>query len=387
VTHLRSANRLQRSYHYLLAVYPVGVLDAIYTHVHGSPRTMSEQEQLVAPVPAAAPTHVSRPPRRLAQRRWSWSWSQLKPLAGVLLLAAVWLRVDHSALWSRLSRLHWQYVCAGAAIMVPQLLCLAARWRSVAAPLGVHLSLRAATREYALSVLVNQLLPFGVLGDAMRVWRQSQRLQTRDHPLSLALHTVVIERCLGQCIVVVWALLAAPLWLGAAAYWLIFALLFALGACGLSVLIALRARAFSQTAALRPLWRSGARLLDALAQVVRAPRVLLVQLSLSSLIMLSIVAQFYCALYALDLRLPLLAAAKVFPYMMLSMALPLSVAGFGPREMTTVTLYRAAHLSDSDGLAFGLAYGALLLVATLPCFAVWWWLSRGEQVHTPRAGS
>jgi hypothetical protein len=82
-------------------------------------------------------------------------------------------------------------------------------------------------------------------------------------------------------------------------------------------------------------------------------------------------------LYALDLRLPLAAAMRVFPYMLLSMALPLSLAGFGPREMTAATLYRAAHLSESDGLAFGLAFGALLLLSTLPCLCVCWWL--GEQ--------
>jgi hypothetical protein len=72
-------------------------------------------------------------------------------------------------------------------------------------------------------------------------------------------------------------------------------------------------------------------------------------------------------------------AVKVFPYMLLSMALPLSIAGFGPREAVTASLYRAAHLAGSDGLAFGVAYGAMLLVALPPCLCVALWLARAPR--------
>jgi uncharacterized membrane protein YbhN (UPF0104 family) len=302
-----------------------------------------------------------------AERAWEW----LKPLAGLLLLAAVLASVDRAALQSRLAHFRWGYVCIGSVIIVPQLLCLALRWQSVAGCLGMRLPLRAAMREYALAVVVNQLLPLGVLGDALRVWRQSRRQPRREGALAEVLHTVVVERSVGQVVLLLWAAAAAPLWLGARALWL-----------GLAIAVAV-AVAY---AALR--WRAGSistitraravliGLIDAFARVTRQRGALWTQLVLSSVILLGLVAQLYCALLALDLDLPLAAAARVFPYMLLSTALPLSIAGFGPREVASAGLYRAAHLASSDGLALGVAYGAMQLVATVPSLLVLLCLTR-----------
>ncbi len=49
---------------------------------------------------------------------------------------------------------------------------LAARWSFLSARAGAALRFGSATREYYLSTLLNQLLPFGVAGDAFRAMRR-----------------------------------------------------------------------------------------------------------------------------------------------------------------------------------------------------------------------
>jgi uncharacterized membrane protein YbhN (UPF0104 family) len=164
--------------------------------------------------------------------------------------------------------------------------------------------------------------------------------------------------------VIVWALATLPLWFGAPG----------VGACvlGLAVLciaaactrrLAQPADLDQHPAALRPLWRLGL----ALQQLLASPRYLLSQLVLSSLLVLSLVAQLYCALWALGLSLSAAQATQVFPVMLLSMSVPLSFAGFGPREAVTAQLYGILQLSAADGAAFAIAFGALQVCTSLPC--------------------
>ena len=55
---------------------------------------------------------------------------------------------------------------------------------------------------------------------------------------------------------------------------------------------------------------------------------------------------------------------------LLAMAVPANVAGWGPREGVAAWVFAAAGLGASAGLATAVAYGVLVLVASLPGVAV-----------------
>ena len=291
----------------------------------------------------------------------------LRSLAALVLLAAAAWRVDGSQLLSRLAQLQPGYVALGVALAVPQLWLLALRWRGVAHALGQTLGAREALRDYALSLLLNQLLPLGVLGDGLRVLRQAQRGAAREPAWAGALHGVLLERGLGQLWLWSWALAVLPLWLGARGSSLLLCAV-ALPALAYGVGRERAPRASGQlalfTGAARQLARSGS--LGSL-------------LAISALILLSIAGQLCCALWSLGLSVPPLAAAKVFPLLLLAMSLPLSFFGFGPREAAVAALYGSLQLSRADGLAFSVAYGTLLLVSSLPCLGLALWLVREER--------
>jgi hypothetical protein len=67
------------------------------------------------------------------------------------------------------------------------------------------------------------------------------------------------------------------------------------------------------------------------------------------------------------------AAAVLAPLLvlsLLSMGLPLSVGGWGPREATTAAAFGIAGLGVGTGLATAVAFGVLALISTLPGLGV-----------------
>jgi glycosyltransferase 2 family protein len=290
-----------------------------------------------------------------ATARWLRRGLGLSCLVGACVLVQ---RSAPGALFARFAHLKLEYVLLAMLIAVPQLVFLAWRWRLTSSCLGVPLSRGAAFHEYALSLLINVLAPWGMLGDALRVARRARR----ERAWQGALHSVLVERSIGQGVVVLWACAAAVLWLGAGALAFVAALL------GTALCLAWSVRAWAR----QPLTAAGGvraalhRLCVSFERALASKRVLTLHVLLSSAILLLVVAQMYCALGALGLSLPPRAAVQIFPFMLLSMTVPASLAGFGPREAATASLYRAAHLNETDGLAFALAFGALMLAAVVP---------------------
>jgi|GEM_PF-692318 len=354
------------------------------------------------------PTLETDSPARSRARSW------LGQLVGLLLLVATIRYVEPSALLARISQLQVGFIVLGTVLVVPQLYCLALRWRLTASQLGFPFAQRHALREYGLSMLLNLLLPFGVAGDALRVLRhatgtglgnrtplaaegsnssatqqhaaareqalgrathgdalnalrdyalQAEQMPTQPLGLARAFHSVMLERILGQVVVILWAVATLPLWFGSVGIWLSAAAL-----CTLALITALvrRIPGTLHTPRSTPL-RALLELSRALQRLLASRRYLAAQFALSSVITLSIAAQLYCALGALGLSLSAAQATQVFPLMLLSMSLPLAFAGFGPREAVTAELYDILQLSAADGAAFALAFGAILICTSLPC--------------------
>ena len=90
-------------------------------------------------------------------------------VAGLLGLLA-WL-VDPRALIARLQSAEPLPVLAALVLVQCQIVASAERWRLTATALGQPLSRGRAVTEYYVASLLNQLLPGGVSGDVVRVWR------------------------------------------------------------------------------------------------------------------------------------------------------------------------------------------------------------------------
>jgi uncharacterized membrane protein YbhN (UPF0104 family) len=284
-------------------------------------------------------------------------WTRLA-LAPVVLAPVVW-RLGTGPFVDGVRAVDGRSLLVATAIGLVTTLCCAWRWRLVADGLGVRLSLPAAVAYYYRSLFLNLTLPGGVAGDVHRSVRHGREA----HDLGGAVRAVVWERAAGQAVqlvltaCVLFALpspvrSAVPLATGAAL----------LGAAVLVVALRRRVAADFRAALLRR---------KALPVIVLASAVVVVGHAVTFLVAARTAGVDASATTMLPLAL----------LAMLAMVLP-SVAGWGPREGATAWVFGAAGLGADRGAATGVAYGVMVLVASLPGVFV---LAAGTVARAERA--
>ena len=272
-----------------------------------------------------------------------------------LLAVALWSVVDLDKLTRLFARadLFWGSL---AVLMLPAQAVLGGlRWQRVAKDLGLPLSRRYALEEYSLSMGLNQILPGGLAGDAVRVWRHKSGHGALGAPLRAA----VVDRVIGHVAHLVVTLVGLMLWPWAhgraAPLW---AWLVVVGILAVVVVIALR-----------PL--AGLRSLVADAKMALSrPRQWGVHTLLSTALLASILFGFYAAARALGLPLGWGVLTAV-PLMMLVLILPVSVGGWGIREVASILVFSLLEWSATDAVAVSAAYGMSCLVGALPAVVFW----------------
>lgn len=306
-------------------------------------------------------------------------WVQ-RGIVSAALLAAVALWVEPAAILAEVKRFAPEWVLAALAISVLQVMLSAWRWQFTAGRVDVPLRFRYALREYYLALLVNQLLPGGVLGDAGRAHRHARQAASKGS----AWRAVVIERASGQMAVVVLtlvALTASPLWHAALGGPLLFGLVVGVAALLLAA-IALGVWCRSPKGPALPQW------CIALGRDVRrgllARRAWPLQLASSLAIVLSYGGVMVCAARAMGSEMPVFDLLALTPVLLLAMLVPLSIAGWGLREGAAAAIWVLVGLPAAQGVAISLAYGVLVLLSSLP--GIWVALAKRGRA-TPSTGS
>ena len=316
--------------------------------------------------PTAGDSAHPHPPPRIAAHR-------LHPLfrlaASLGLMAALLFWLEPQTLAAAFAAPEPIWLLAALALSFPQVALSAWRWRLTANRLGAPLRFGEALREYYVATFLNQILPGGVMGDAARAWRHARLSRTEameGAPVGLAAwHAVLIERASGQLalLLVVLATLLVSSELQTASV-----RLFAPPAddSNPSVLLAL---ALLLALVGMALWRGRghvARFRRAVQEALLARDVFLRQLIASLLIVASYVGVYLCCMRMIGVDTPLATAAPLVPWVLLAMACPLSIAGWGVREGAAALVWQAAGLDPAQGVAISISYGVVILLASLP---------------------
>jgi glycosyltransferase 2 family protein len=275
-----------------------------------------------------------------------WPWLRVLVAAGILALLA-W-RLGTDAFLDGLRAVDVTTALAALGIGLATTVCSAWRWCVVARGLGLRLPLGAAVADYYRALLLNAVLPAGVLGDVHRAVSHGHR----SGDLGGGVRAVVLERFAGQIALITVAavvLLTGP------------ALPFALGpglvvaavVAGLSLLVpAVRRAAVT-------FWRDVRR--GVLTRRALAPvAVSSVATVAGHLVLFLVAARVAGADVPVATLLPLLVLA------LLVMALPVNVGGWGPREAFLAVAFAATGWDPAQGLATSVAYGVLAVIAALP---------------------
>ncbi|MGM1064402.1 lysylphosphatidylglycerol synthase transmembrane domain-containing protein [Saccharothrix sp. Mg75] len=279
----------------------------------------------------------------------AWPWLRLALAVGVL--AALGWRLGTGAFLDGLRAVTGWSVAAALAIGLATTVLSAWRWCVVARRLGLPLTLRAAVPDYYRGLLLNAVLPAGVLGDVHRAVDHGR--QAGD--VGRGVRAVLFERCAGQAVLV--AVGGAVLLTGTAGVDLVPAATALVAVAALVAVVA--ARSARVRRALATTWadaRVGLLAPDVLPKVALA----------SAGVLVGHVALFAVAARAAGVDAPVGRVAALGVLALLVMAVPVNVGGFGPREAFLAVAFGAAGLGAAQGLATGVVYGVLALVAGLP---------------------
>ena len=257
---------------------------------------------------------------------------------GLLCGLGWWL--DLGTVVSRLAEMRPGWVLLAVAISVPQVAVLAWRWRFTAGCLGVDLSFTAAWREYYRSIFLNQVLPGGVVGDVSRAWRQARVQTRRQESGGPSVRAVIFERLSAQAVmttVAVVSLLALPVTVNRGSR------LVMVGAGAVAVLIVvtmvvwMRRESMAQSL-------SGQVLADLGAAHLSGP-VFAVQLVSALLVVGTYLATYVTAARAVGVDTPFPVLIPLVAPVLMTMLIPVTVAGWGLRESAAAVLWGAVGLT------------------------------------------
>ncbi|HEY7223975.1 MAG TPA: lysylphosphatidylglycerol synthase transmembrane domain-containing protein [Micromonosporaceae bacterium] len=315
------------------------------------------------------------PARTTSTVRRLWPW--LRVAAGVAILAIVVWRVGTGPFLAGFRVVGTTAVLAAMLVGLLTTLSSAWRWRRVAAGLGVQLGLRDSVAAYYRSQFLNATLPGGVVGDAHRAVRHGRDIGD----VRLALRAVVLERSASlatQASVAAAALLLLPSPLRMSRLPVAVAVAGVATATVVAGIAVTAARPLRAAGGLASALRAGAA---EIREGVFARGTWLVVVLSSATVLAGNLTVFVIAARAAGSRAPLELLAALTLLALLAMALPLSLAGWGPREGVAAWAFATAGLGATVGVTTAVAYGTLTLISCLPGAGV---LAAGAR--EPRGG-
>jgi glycosyltransferase 2 family protein len=285
-------------------------------------------------------------------RRWAG------PAVGALVLGLLVWRFGADAFLDGVRRLDATAVAVAVSLGVVTTVAAAWRWTVVARGIGLDVPLRPAVAAYYRSQLVNVTVPGGVVGDVERAVRHGRG----SGELAASVRSVGCERFGGQAVqlaLTAVVLLAVPSAFRMVAEW---------GAATLVVLAVVVGMAgagatrFDNGRLAQALRVAATDLRVGLLSRRAFPRVLLA----SAVVVAGHATVVVVAARATGVDVAPSTLVPLALAVLAGSAVPANVAGWGPREGVAAWAFAAAGLGASAGVTAAAAYGALVLVSTLP---------------------
>lgn len=279
-----------------------------------------------------------------ASHRWAW----LRLLAGAVILLVLAVRLGAEPFIEGVRRADIGPLVVALVVTAGTTWCCAWRWSLLSDRLGVAVPVRTAYHRYYRSQLLNATLPGGVLGDVHRGIDHGRATGT----LSRGLRSVLWDRASGQVVqaaLAVAALVLLPAAVRTDLLWLLIALV-----GGATIVVAVLPARVRRAAATELRTVVAAR--DVLPRVVLA----------SALAAAGHVVVFVVAARSVGVTAPTPRLAALALVVLLVSAVPLSLAGWGPREGAAAWLFAEAGLGAATGVSVAVAFGVMSLVATVP---------------------
>lgn len=312
-------------------------------------------------------------------KRWA-SWTVKIVLTG----GALWYlqeKVDLVVAWEDAKAISPLMFLAAFLLQVVQILICGGRWRLVLRALHADLPFRQACEIFCIGNFFGQVLPGAIGGDAVRMWKTHRA----GLSLTTSVNSVALERVATVFGLVLLSAACQPLLLdrlnGQIPIW-IFPGLTVAGVAGILLLslldrfpVSLRhwrlVQAFSLLASdSRRLFFRPLRAVPTIAVVI------LGHINLALVV--------YVLAIGLHIDITTIDCLVLVPPVILVASLPISMAGWGPREMAMITAFGFIGVSKEHATALSVLFGATGVLIALP--GGFFWLLSKHQAARPAEG-
>ncbi len=299
----------------------------------------------------------------------------LKIAVSATLLWVLFHRIALAPVLASLARFSVEAALVVMGLAFLQILLFALRWQLVARVCGAPLPWGARLRLVFIGLFFNQTLPSSIGGDAMRVWLSS-RLGV---PPSRAFSSVAADRFAALIVLLGLSLATLPLFYVQVSDTLLRHGLTGALAAGAAGFILLLTGGLTMERWLQS-WRVTAPFGLVIADLRRLfllPAGLVAMLLSLTLHLMSVAVIFLIA-RRLGIGLTPSAALVLVPPILLVMAFPVTIAGWGLREGAMVVALAQIHVAAPDALALSILFGLLQIAVSLPGAVLW--LQRHERL-------
>ena len=285
-----------------------------------------------------------------------------------IILWIVFADLELSEVIEQLRRVQPSTIVVCLVIFISHFLAVAIRWQALVSLFGHEIGIWRATRLVAIGSFFNQVFFGTIAGDAIRILN----LRSRDTNLTVAAGSVLLDRYLA--LFTVWLALIAMLpvfysaFVGFPRTQLGLLSLCALGTASLLLPIASLLRFVETLDLLRPL-HGIYRFILSLSSVLLLSCKDLAAFTRTYLPSAFIVLSSSLAVFLIagDVGAPVNFSASVLvtTASLLVSAIPITVAGWGLRELSFVSLLQALSIDRADSLVISVLFGLLVLGASL----------------------
>ena len=293
----------------------------------------------------------------------------LKLAISISLIGYLLNKVGIQGAWSRAQAIPTLHVIVAAVLLAVQTVLWALRWTLVVHALGKRFPVVHSIPITFIGLFFNQFLPASLGADMVRMW-QSRRAGL---PVSAAVNAVLLERAGTLLAVCMLAAATSPYWAGKLgshfAVW-IFPLITLAGIGGIAVLASvdlLPRRWFERRRSLRALIYLSADT----RTIFLTPRHLIGLTALAVLGQALLASTVYVLATGMGLGLSWFECFVLMPPVVLISALPISVAGWGVRELVMITALGFMGIDADAALLLSVILAALVVLISLPGGFLW----------------
>lgn len=286
-------------------------------------------------------------------------------------VGGVWFVVDRYDLWSRAPHLfdvHPGWLTLGIALCFVQTAVAALRWQTILRALRLIASTWLVLRVFYVTAFLNSFLPAGLAGNMIRIWL----LRNSSRGLLTVVNSVMIDRMVAVLTLFVAATAAQPaIWMK----WANTSMTVAVVASTLSLITGVYAVIFIGPRIRLPRLGWATSTLHALSRDLRS--VFLDLSALSGTVAAALVSNLLliAAAFALgrglDLGLGFADWLVAMPVVLLVTALPISIGGWGTREIAMVYMLGLFGVPSAQAAAVSIEFGLCSTLASLLGAPIW----------------